>query len=417
MKLRLANATIFDSTSKFHLQKTNLLIEDGIITKIGDFSEGKSIDLKGKYLSPGWVDMSANFSEPGLEHKEDTISGSNCAVKGGFTDVCLVPNTYPPIESKGDVQFVLAQSKAVSLWPLAALSEGLKGENLTEILDLHKHGAVGFTDGLNPIWNSELLLKALQYMHKFDGLVIDRPKDLALSKYMQMHEGVMSTSLGLNGEPSLSEELMILRDIEILRYAGGRIHFSNISTKKSVDLIKRAKKIGLRVTCDVAINNLIFTDDDLETFDTNYKVDPPFRTERDRKALIRGLNEGVIDAIASAHQPQDQECKDLEFDLADFGTISLQTVFSSLVSIKEELPLEVSFQKLTTGPRGILGFDKISIAEGGVAKLAIFDLEAEWTFDNKTNQSKSINSPYFGKKLKGKAIGIINKRIVSLEGY
>lgn len=415
MKLRLANARIFDPLSSFHLQLTNLLIEDGVITKIGDFPEGKSIDLKGKLLSPGWMDLSANFCEPGLEHKEDILSGTSCAVKGGFTDVCLIPNTHPAIETKGDVQFVLKQSGTIDLWPLAALSEGLKGENLTEILDLQLYGAVGFTDGIHPIWNSELLLKALQYMHKFDGLVINRPKDLGLSKYAQMHEGVMSTSLGLNGEPSLSEELMIQRDIEILRYAGGKLHFSNISTKKAVDLVKRAKKAGLNVTCDVSVNHLVFTDKNLETFDTNYKVDPPFRSERDRKALIRGLNEDVIDAITSSHQPHDQECKDLEFDLADFGVISLQTVFSALVSIQDELPLEVAFQKLTSGPRSILGFDPIIIEEGSIAKLAIFDPEAEWTLNDQTNQSKSKNSPFYGQQLKGRSYGIINKNTASIE--
>ena len=283
MKLRLANATIFDPSSSHHLQQTNILIEDGIIASIGEMSEGKAIDLKGKIVAPGWVDLFAHFNEPGLEHKEDLRSGSLTAAAGGFTDVCLIPNTNPVVESKGEVQYIRSRSKEVDLWPLGALSEGTKGENLTEILDLHTHGAVAFTDGLNPIWNSELLLKALQYVQKFDGLVITRPQDVGLGRYTQMHEGVISTELGMTGEPSLSEFLTVQRDIEILKYVGGKIHFSQISCERSVSLIKKAKDAGLQVTCDVSINHLLFTENDLESFDTNFKISPPLRSARTEK--------------------------------------------------------------------------------------------------------------------------------------
>ncbi|MFY0601191.1 MAG: dihydroorotase [Cyclobacteriaceae bacterium] len=416
MKLRLANATIFDFSSKFHLEKVDLIIVNGVITQIGNnLSEGKSIDLEGKILSPGWVDLFANFNEPGFEHKEDIQSGVGCAISGGFTDVCLIPNTSPALETKGDIQFILKKSNEIDLLPIAALSEGLKGENLTEILDLHSNGAVAFSDGLNPIWNTELLLKALQYVQKFDGLVIQRPRDLSLSQHAQMHEGVVSTALGLNGEPSVSEVLTIQRDLEVLKYADGKIHFSQISTKKSVDLIKKAKKAGLKVTCDVSINHLLYTEEHLSDFDTAYKVSPPFRSEKDRRALIKGLNEGVIDAITSSHQPQDSESKELEFDLADFGISSMETVFPSLLSIESELPLEVGFDKLTNGPRKILGLDEVRIEEGGVAKLAVFDKKMEWKFDHKSSRSKSQNSPVFNTMLKGMASGVINKEFVSLQ--
>jgi dihydroorotase len=414
MRIRLANAKIFDPSSEFHLQTTNILIEDGVITQIGEIPEGKSIDLKGKIVAPGWVDLFANFNEPGLEHKEDLKSGSAAAANGGFTDVCLIPNTSPVIESKSEVEYIKARSKDVDLWPLGAVSEGLKGENLTEILDLHKHGAVAFTDGTHPIWNSELLLKALQYVQKFDGLIMSRPQDVGLSRHTQMHEGVVSTTLGMTGEPSIAEYITIQRDIEILKYVGGKIHFSQISCERSVSLIKHAKDAGLNVTCDVSINHLIFTENDLESFDTNFKLEPPLRREKDRKALIKGLNNGVIDAICSSHQPHDQECKQLEFDLADFGAIGLQTVYPALLSIQNELPLEAAFEKMSAGPRRVLGLDPVSIEVGSVAKLAIFDPEEEWVLDGKTNKSKSKNSPFIGKKLKGRALGIINKETVSL---
>ncbi len=414
MKLRLANATIFDPTSSFHLQQTNLLIEDGIITQIGEIGEGKAIDLKGKILAPGWVDIFANFNEPGLEHKEDLRSGSAAAAAGGFTDVCLIPNTSPVVESKGAVQYIKAKSKEVDLWPMGAVSEEAKGENLTEILDLQLHGAVAFTDGLNPIWNSELLLKALQYVQKFNGLVITRPQDVGLGRHTQMHEGTISTELGMTGEPSLSEFITIQRDIEILKYVGGKIHFSQVSSERSVSLIKNAKSAGLNVTCDVSINHLLFTENDLESFDTNFKVSPPLRRERDRKALIKGLSTGVIDAICSAHQPHDQECKQLEFDLADFGVIGIQTVYPALLHIQDELPLDVAFEKLSAGPRRVLGFEPITIAVGSKAKLAVFDPEEEWIFNGKTNKSKSQNSPFIGQKLKGRALGVINKETVTL---
>lgn len=417
MKIRLANATIFDPSSKLHLKKTDILINNGVIEGVGKYDLGKVIDLKGKIVGLGWCDLFAHFNEPGLEHKEDISSGMACAVAGGFTDVCLLPNTQPPVETKGDVKFILGKSGVVNLWPLAALSEGVKGENLTEILDMQAHGAVAFTDGLNCIWNSELLLKALQYVQKFDGLVMQKAKDPGLSQHAQMHEGVVSTGLGLNGEPSLAEELIIQRDIEILKYAGGRLHFTQISSKRSVALIKKAKKDGLVVTCDVAVAQLVFNEQNLEDFDTNYKVDPPYRTESDRKALIKGLIEGTIDAITSSHQPQDQECKDLEFDLADFGQISLQLVYPMLLEIQDELPLEVSFDKLVNGSRKILGFDPVSIAEGQKAQLAVFDPDLEWDLNSQTNKSRSQNTPYWGKTIKGKALGIINGEEIDLEKF
>lgn len=415
MKLLLKNARIFDPSSIHHGEIRDILIEDGVIQQIGEDLAGQEIwDLESKMITPGFVDLFAHFNEPGFEHKEDISSGIEAALSGGFTDVCLIPNTHPVVETKSDVRYFISRSgKEIDLYPIGAVSEGARGENLTEILDLNQAGAIAFSDGLHPIWNAELLLKALQYVQKFDGLIIDRAKDIHLAQFSQMHEGEVSTSLGMKGEPALSEEIALKKSLDILKYAGGRMHFTHLSTAKGVDLIKNAKKEGLRVTCDVAIHQLLYTDRNLMDFDANYKVDPPFRTERDRKALINGLKTGVIDAIVSSHQPQDVESKELEFDLADPGICSLPTVYSSLISIMDELPLDTSISKITAGPRKILNMPEVKIEVGNVVKLAVFDDKKEWKLDASTNSSKSKNTPMYNTSLVGKCIGTINRTTIN----
>lgn len=410
MKVLLKSSKILDSGSAYHNKTIDILIENGVITKLGQNIPDPSDEvLDGYTVTPGLLDLNAHFNEPGSEYKEDLYSGKKSASFSGFTDICVLPNTIPVIESKSDVNFVMKNSgEGVDLWAIGALSESCNGENLTEILDLENAGAVAFSDGINPIWNSELLLKALQYVQKFEGLVINRPKDIHLSQHSQMNEGKMSTTLGMNGEPSLSETIAVKRDLDILRYAGGRLHFSMLSTAESVDLVKKAKKEGLNVTCDVAIHQLLYTEDALQDYDSNYKVDPPLRSEKDRKALLKGLESGVIDAIVSAHNPQDPESKDLEFDLSTAGICSLPTFFSSLVNLSKDLPLELLLEKSSNGPRRILGFEEVHISEGSQAKLAIIDPNKTWVFDKTNNPSKSINSPLFNSELTGKCVGIIN---------
>ncbi|MCP4457513.1 MAG: amidohydrolase family protein [Cytophagales bacterium] len=405
----LKNCLIYDQQSRHHLKKTNIFIDKGVIQSIGSGSvKAKEIDLKGAILTPGWLDLNANFNDPGLEHKEDLKSGAMTAKYGGITDVALLPNTIPVLESKSDVEYVKSQSgKPINLYPIAALSEGTMGENLTEMLDLHEAGAVAFSDGMKSIWNSELLVKALQYAQKFNGLIISRPADPHLSRNVQMHEGLTSTSLGMRGEPAISEKIQIANQLEILRYAGGRLHFSMVSTADGLKLIKGAKKEGLNVTCDVGINHLRFTDRDVSNFDTNFKIEPPYRSDADRKALIKGVNDGMIDAIVSGHQPQDREGKFLEFDMASPGVISLQTMFAVLISLQDELDLATAISVLTRGPREVLGLDPVSIEKGSLARLAFFDPDAEWTMNDKSNQSKSQNSPFWDIQLRGKSLGIV----------
>lgn len=410
MKLLFSNARILDVHSPFHGLQIDILIEGGFIVDIGSgLTAENTIDLKNKSVSPGLFDLFAHFNEPGFEHKEDLESGKNAARFGGATDVCLIPNNNPVTESKSDVMFLKSKSgDGVEIHALGAASKGCKGKELTEMIDLNAAGAIAFTDGTNSIWNTELLVKALQYVQKFEGLIINRAKDIYLSRFSQMHESERSAYLGLKGEPSISEAIAVKRDLEILKYAGGKIHFTQISTAKAVRLIKDAKKKGLHVTCDVALHQLAYTHEDIGDYDTNYKVDPPLRTEQDRKSLIKGIKDGTIDAIVSSHQPQGPENKKLEFDLSDTGIGTLPTIIAEALKLQAQVPLETVIEKMTAGPRRVLGQRAVSIDKGSPACLSIFDLGTKWTYDDSTNPSKSRNSPLFGKELTGKCFGIYN---------
>lgn len=414
MKILLRNAFIKDPESEFFGSKKDILIAGDIISEIADRIDENSdreIDLTGKWVTPAFFDMSAHFNDPGKEHKEDINSGIAAAMAGGFSQVCLLPNTDPVTDHKGQVEYIISRSmrQTGEVIPLGSVTVGAKGDQMAEIMDLYNAGAIAFTDGVHPIVNSEVLFKALQYVQKFDGMIINRPCDPYLAAYGQMHEGVRSTELGMKGIPSLAEELMLQRDLSILEYAGGRIHFSCISSKEGVELIKEAKEKGLQVTCDVAIHNLLWTDEQTVDFDTNFKVQPPLRSSEDRKALIEGVNSGAIDVIVSDHQPQDEESKKLEFDQAKFGMISLQTLFSGLLSIKEELSFDQAVSALTHHPRKLLKQNDFTIAKGQKASLGLFDPEEEWVFDGSANRSKSGNSPFFGQKLTGRSVGLIHK--------
>ncbi len=413
MSVLLKNVVVTDLNSPHHNKRKDILIKNGLIDSFGG-SAKRVIDCKGLQVTPGWFDLNAHFCDPGLEHKEDLGSGSGSAAHGGFTDVNLIPSTQPPIQTKGDVEYLLSKgNKEVTIHISAGLSEGLKGENLTEILDLVNAGARSFSEGDHPIWNSQLLLKALQYTSQADVPVFQNARDPYLSENAQMNEGQFSTNLGLRGEPSLSEELTINRDLQILRYSGGRLHFTQLSSADSVELIKKAKKEGLQVTCDVSIHHLLYTDTDVSDFNTTYKSLPPFRSEKDRKALIKGVRDGVIDAISSGHRPQDQESKQLEFDLADPGQIALQTFYPSLLAIKD-VPFDVLSDRSGNGARKVLGLEPVVIEKGAPAKLTILDSKAKWTLDSSSNQSKSANSPYWNQPLTGKVFGTVNGEVVSI---
>jgi dihydroorotase len=412
MSILIKSATIMEPGSSLNNKKHNIFISDsGVIKHIGGESPAatKTIDGKNLKVSIGWFDMRANFNDPGLEHKEDLETGLATAASGGFTGVALLPNTRPVIESKNEVNYLMSknQKNVCQVYPMGAVTKGCKGEDFTEILDMHAAGAVAFTDGECPIWNTDIMLKSLLYLQKIDGLLINRPEDKYLTAFGTMNEGVTSTILGMKGMPGLAEEIMIKRDLELLKYAGGKVHFSNISTAAGLKQIARAKRMGLKITCDIAAYNLVFSDTLLLEYDTNYKVNPPLRSKRDIRALLKGVEDGVVDVIVTSHTPQDEESKKLEFDMADFGMLGLQT-FLPMVLKARDGKIEDILDRFTINPRKILGIDVPQIREGEKADLTIFDPEMEWSYNADSNLSKSVNSPWLGKKLKGAVIGVVN---------
>ncbi len=422
----LKSVTIIDKSSPFHLKEADILIKEGVIASVGEPAPGEDLpsnvqvmDQEGCYVSAGWIDMQANFCDPGDEYKEDIASGSRTAAAGGFTDVVLTPNTQPVIQTKNDIRYLQsAAGTLVQLHPLAAVSRNTSGEELTEMIDLYHAGAIAFSDGSQPLWHTQMMLKALQYVQKFDGLLITRPEDIHLNMFGTMHEGLQSTMLGMKGMPVLAETLAIERDLSLLAYAvelsvarPPRLHFSNLSAAASVELIRKAKAQGLPVSCDVAAHQLYFDDTTLADFDTYYKVNPPLRTRQDIHALRGGLADGTIDAIVSAHQPQDEESKKCEFDQAAFGIAGLQTVFPILNSlVSSSLPLPVLIDKITVAPRNLLKLPVPQVQEGAAAHLTLFSTQQVWTLNQSTYFSKSKNNPLFGSELKGKVLGIWHNR-------
>jgi dihydroorotase len=413
MSTLIKSALILDEKSTDHNKRRNILLADsGIIKYIGpDTPEARrTIEGKNLMVSPGWMDMRASICDPGYEHKEDQWTLRAAAEAGGFTQVAVLPNTKPVIGSKNEVGYLLAgnNAHAVQVHPYGAVTVDCAGEELTEMHDMHQAGAVGFTDGDNAIWNTDILLKSLLYLQKFNALLINKPEDKYLVAFGTMNEGLTSTGLGLKGMPKLAEEVMIKRDLEILEYAGGRLHFSNISSAKSVEMIRQAKKAGLQVTCDVALYSIIWTDEMLEDFDTNFKVNPPLREPEDVDALRQGLKDGTIDVLVSAHNPQDEESKKLEFDHAEFGMIGLQTFFAMLVQQVGKKALKHYLPLFTSAPREVLNMPVPSVTVGEKANLTVFDPDAQWIFDGASNRSKSDNSPLVGEKLTGRVVAVFN---------
>ncbi len=412
MKILIRSAQILSTHSPFHKKIKNVLIQNGRIEEIGDknYTADKVIEAEGMILSPGWFDLGASVGDPGHEQREDLGSLAKAAAAGGFTEVAVLPNTVPTIQSKNEVSYVTGKNdnRLVQVHALAAVTKNCKGEELTEMIDLHEAGAIAFTDGLKPIWHTDIFLKSLQYLQKFDGLLIDHPEDIWLNLFGQMHEGPNSTMLGLKGMPRIAEEVAVSRNLKLLSYAGGRLHFSRLSTAKAIDLVRTAKKKGQHVSCDMASYQALLTDDLLADFDTNYKVNPPLREKSDQDALIKGLKDGTIDVLVSNHTPLDDESKFLEFDLADFGMINLPTFASQITSLSNFVDMDVLIEKITDAPRKLLNLDAVSIDIGEKANLTLFDPSCEWIFSQDENLSKSKNSPWLGKTLIGKTVAVFN---------
>jgi dihydroorotase len=410
MNLLIKSATIVDPNSPFNNHVADILIEKGHIARIarGIESEAEVFDAEGKYVSPGFFDLNCNIGELGFETKEDLYTGTKAAAAGGFTGLVLMPNTIPPVHSKAEIEYLVnrASKNIVDVYPLGTISHKREGKDLAEMYDMYLSGAKAFTDGNRPVQDAGLMERALLYAQGFDGLVFSYPEDTAIAGKAKVNEGEISTLLGMKGIPSLAEELMIARDLYLAEYTGSKIHFSTISTTRSVELVREAKRNGLEVTCDVAAHHLLLTDAMLVGFDSLYKVKPPLRTQDDVDALIGGLNDGTIDAIVSQHTPHEVEFKDVEFEIAEFGIIALQTVLP--IALKAGLSLATIVQKLVVAPREILNLEIPIITEDEPANLVIFDTNTEWEYNLKNNRSKSYNSPFIGEILKGKVVLTIN---------
>ncbi|WP_400263569.1 dihydroorotase family protein [Sphingobacterium sp. SG20118] len=337
-----------------------------------------------------------------------SVQVSAAAAAGGFTAVAVMPNTEPAIQSRAEVALIvnIAKGNLVDVLPIGAVSRNREGSDMAELYDMKKTGAIAFSDGNRSIQQAGLMSRALLYARGFGGLIISHAEDASMAGGNKMNEGVMSTYLGMKGIPNLAETLMISRDLYLAEYAESPIHFTSISTAEGVDLIKKAKAKGIQVTCDVAAHQLVFTDDDIVSFDSNYKVNPPLRTKADAKALIKGLKDGVIDAVVSQHTPHEIEFKNVEFHIAKNGIIGLQTVLPLLV--KAGLNDQQIVEKLAVNSRQVVGLTIPQIKEGEEANLVLFNLDEAWVFDNQSNKSKSRNSPLFGKELKGKVKLVIN---------
>lgn len=410
MSIILKSAKVINTESKYHGTKQDILISKGKIVKIAKSipSNGhREINIKGLHVSKGWLDSSVCLGEPGYEERETIINGGNVAGKSGFTDIVLNSNTKPVIDSQADISFIKSKSAQIitNIHPLGAFSLSSKSKELAEIKDMKDSGAVGFYDYKKPIINPNLLKTALLYSQTFDALIMSFAQENSISNNGVINEGLISTSYGIKGIPTLSEEIQINRDLKILEYTGGKLHIPTISCKSSVDLIRQAKNKGLNISCSVAIHNLIFNDEKLKDFDTRYKVLPPLRTELDRKALVKGVEDGTIDLVTSDHSPIDVDHKKMDIDNAQYGTIGLESFFGALLTL---FNLDKTIDIMTSG-KSIFKIKDYTIEEESVANLSLFKVDKEYTFSKSDILSKSKNSAFLGMKMKGRALGVVIK--------
>lgn len=415
MNVLIKSATVIDPKSDFHNQTVDILIERGIITNISkritNPNKYQEIRLENLHISQGWFDSSICFGEPGYEERETITNGLKVAAKSGFTVVAVNANTNPVSDTNADITFVMSKANdcAVNLLPIGALTKESKSTDLAELYDMQSAGAVAFLDYKQPISNPNLMKIALQYADTFGGLICSYPQDNKIAGNGVMNEHITSTTIGLKGIPALAEELQITRDLFILEYTGGKLHIPTISSAKSVELIRKAKAKKLDVSCSVAIHNIFFTDEELETFNTNFKVSPPLRTSNDVDALISGLKDGTIDMVTCDHNPLDVELKKVEFDHATSGTIGLESAFGALNTV---FPTKTSIKFLTKGKERF-GQEGISVNIGNKPNISLFNPDTKYVFSAGDISSKSKNSIFEGAELNGKAYGIIaNGKVV-----
>ncbi|WP_298301380.1 dihydroorotase [Hydrotalea sp.] len=419
MKILLKQVAIADNNSPYNGTIQDIFIENGKIIAIApnlNQDADQVVALSNCTVSQGWVDPFVHFCDPGFEHRETIHSGAAAAAAGGFTRVATLPNTTPCIQNKTQVDYLIQASQAtnISIHPFGAVSKNLEGKELAEMHDMQQSGALGFTDGLLPIQSSGLMVKALQYIKAFNGIIIQIPEDIAIAPHGLMHEGVVSTRLGLQGKPAIAETLIIARDINLVQYTGSAIHFTGVSTKASLTLIAEAKLKGLKVTCSVTPHHLFFCDEDLNEYDSNLKVNPPLRTKSDMLALREGLLNGMIDCISSHHLPYETDRKVCEFEYAKPGIIGLQTAYTVVNSLFPNTDATILADWLGYNARNIFHLPKATIMPGNTAELTLFNRREQSIFTLQNNQSKSANSPFFNQPFTGKVYGIIHKNKIHL---
>jgi dihydroorotase len=419
MKILIQQVTIIDPSSPFNGTTQDVLIESGIIRDIQpaiSTEADKVITGNSLHGSPGWVDVFAHFADPGYEFKETLETGSRAAAAGGYTDVFVIPNTKPVIDSKTQAEYISQKSRSlpVNVHPIGAISKGTEGKDLAEMYDMRSSGAVAFSDGLNPIQSAGLLLKALQYVKAFEGTIIQIPDDKSVGANGLMHEGIVSTRLGLPGKPMMAEELQVARDIKLVRYADSKLHFTGVSAPKSLEYIRRAKDAGLAVTCSVTPYHLFFSDEDLLQYDTNLKVYPPLRTKSDVEILRQAVMDGTIDCIASHHLPHEYDSKVLEFEYAKYGMTGLETSYSAIKTVLPGLTESRWVELASINPRTIFGLECPVITKNTPACITLFEPGVPVTISPASFRSKSKNSAFTGKTLHGAVKGIINRETLFL---
>ena len=418
MQYLLKNARLIDPANRRD-EETDIHVVDGKIVRIAkglNVSSAQVIELKGKIVTPGFIDMHVHLREPGFEYKETILTGCTAAAAGGFTAVCCMPNTNPPIDDESVVRLIrekarMALNGLVDVYPVAAVTKDRKGEHLAPLAELAAAGAVAFSDDGDPVYDAEIMRRALEYAAMYNRPVIQHAQDGPMTKGGAMNEGFVATRLGIPGMPSVAEDAVVARDIQIAKYTEARYHLAHMSTAGAASMVRAAKAEGLNVTCEVTPHHIALTDEAVSGFDTNTKMNPPLRGKEDVEALKKALKDGTIDVIATDHAPHSFDEKQVEYQSAPFGIVGLETALGLVVTELVNtgvLSLSQMIEKMSINPRRILNLPEIRIAEGQSANLTIFDPACEWIVDIQAFKSKSKNSPFGGRKLTGKPVGVMN---------
>jgi dihydroorotase len=420
MKLLIKQALVVDPHSAFNGKKVDLLIENGSISKIGSLQNivaDQTVTSPNLCISPGWVDCFANFADPGYEQKETLQTGAAAAAAGGFTDVLIIPNTNPVLHNKAGVEYILHKSQFLpaTIHPIGAITRNNEGKELAEMYDMKANGAIAFSDGLACVQSAGLLIKALQYVKAVDAVVVQLPDDHSINPSGLANEGITSTQLGLPGKPAIGEELMVARDVALCQYADSKLHLTAISTATSLTTIQKAKQDNIAISCSVTPYHLFFSEEDLVTYDTNLKVNPPLRTTTDRQALQNAVRDGLVDCIASHHLPHEQDGKKVEFEHAKHGMTGLETAYAVTNTSVAGLTPARTVELFATNPRKIFGLPQPVIQENEKVRFTLFDPTIIWTPQVNQMRSRSSNTPFLGKELTGKVIGTLHPNSITIQ--